>query len=453
MMSSGSARRSALRTTAVAAICFVLAACGDDADRPSPFDAEVPEADRYGGTAVFAGSTDIQTFNPVATADEFSDAVQRELVLMTLLRLDEDLEPIPYLAESWEINADSTRVEFRLRDDIAWEDGEPTTVWDVEYTFSVLKDPESAFPNAENLAGWEGPEVIDERTIRFAVRPHAGLLYGWTRLPILPRHVVADTRPGQLATHEFGIRPTGNGPYRLVEARDDDTWIFEATLDFPAELGGRPYLDRLVYRSLPEPATQLAELRSGGAHLVRIVSPSQLRQVREARELSALEYPTRAYGFIAWNGVRPPFDEPVIRRALTMAIDRQALVDVVREGLGEIPNGPIGSWHPAYDAELAPLPFAPDSAAAALERAGWSDRDEDGIREDDEGALSFELLTSERETYRAVAEIVQAQLRAVGLDVAIRSLEASAFLDAIPSPERRFDAFVLEWEPGFEIDD
>lgn len=453
MMRSSVPRRPTWWTAAVVTATVAGISCTDARSAPSLYDTEVVEADRYGGTVVFAGTTDIPTLNPAATVDELSAAVQRELVLMTMLRLDEQLQTVPYLAESWEINQDSTRVEFKLRNDVAWHDGRPTTAWDVEYTFSMLKNPESAFPNASAFTGWEGAEVVDEHTIRFAVRPHAGLLAGWTRLPILPRHIMGDTPASELASHDFGTEPTGNGPFRFVESRSGDTWIFEANEDFSEALGGRAYLDRLVYRAIPEPTTQLAELRTGGVQLVRIVTPAQLTQIHDAADLIVMEFPTRAYGFVAWNQKRTLFKDRTVRRALTMAIDRQAIVDAVRGGLGEVANGPIGSWHPAHDVELKALPYAPDSAAALLESAGWTDTDADGIRDRQGTTFRFELLTNEREAYRDIAEIVQAQLRTIGVEVTLRSTESSAFANVILSPERRFDAFVLEWESDFEIDD
>ena len=441
------------RGVGAAVAALVMSACAGEAETGVAFDPNIPIEQRYGGTVVLAGTTDIPTFNPVATTDELSAAIQRDVVLMTLLRPDADLEPQPYLAESWEINADSTRVEFRLRKDIDWHDGRPTTAWDVEFTFAALKNPETGFPNAGAFSGWEGPEVLDEHTIRFAVRPHAGLLSGWMRLPILPRHLMSDTPADELATHPFGAEPTGNGPFRFAGSRSADTWIFEANGEFPEGLGGRAFMDRLVYRSIPEPATQLAELRAGGVQLVRLASPTQLGQARRDAELVALDYPSRSYGFVAWNGKRPWFRDAAVRRALTMAIDRQAIVDAVRGGLGEVANGPIGPWHPAYDSARSPLPFSTDSAVAILEAAGWRDSDGDGVRDQDGTRFSFELLTNERDTYRQIAEIVQAQLGAIGVDVTLRTLETSAFVDIILSPERRFDAFVLEWEPDFVIDD
>jgi len=432
-------------------VLAVLLGCGDSGGEEPP--REVPEAERYGGTVVVAGTAGIGTFNPAAANEDLDYEMQRNVVLMTLLRADPSLEPRPWLAESWELNPDSTEVTFRLRDDVRWHDGEPTTAADVAFTFELLKNPEAAFPNAQWFEGWEGAQVVDPHTIRFAVRPRAGLLSGWSRLPIMPRHLMGDAAPATIATHEFGTRPIGNGPFRFVETRGGDTWVFEANPDFPEALGGRPYIDRLVYRAVAEPATQVAELRAGGIHFVRRISSGQVERVRADPALEIMEYPSRAYGFIAWNGQRPMFQDVAIRRALTMAIDRRAIVDAVRSGLGDVAGGPVGPWHPAFEGMDAPLPHAPDSSRALFERAGWTDTDGDGVREREGTQFRFRLLTSENPTYRDIAEIVQSQLSGVGVAVEVSSMEGTSFIDAILSPERRFDAFVLEWNPDFEVDD
>lgn len=429
-----------------------LFGCGESGGGDAPA-REVPEEERFGGTVVLAGTSGIGTFNPAAANEDLDYEMQRNVVLMTLLRADPSLEPRPWLAESWELNADSTEVTFRLRDDVRWHDGEPTTAADVAFTFDLLKDPDAAFPNAQWFEGWEGAQVLDAHSIRFAVRPRAGLLAGWTRLPIMPRHLMEDADPATVATHEFGARPTGNGPFRFVEMRGGDTWVFEANPDFPEALGGRPYIERLVYRAIAEPATQLAELRTGGVHFVRRVSPGMVERVRTDPALDVIEFPSRAYGFIAWNGQRPMFQDVGTRRALTMAIDRRTIVDAVRSGLGDVAGGPVGPWHPAHAGMDDPLPHAPDSARALLERAGWTDADGDGVREREGTEFRFRLLTSENPTYRDIAEIVQSQLSAVGVAVELGSMEGASFIDAILSPERRFDAFVLEWNPDFEVDD
>ncbi|MFV1988281.1 MAG: ABC transporter substrate-binding protein, partial [Gemmatimonadota bacterium] len=442
------------RWTRVAILAAAVSmACGDAPDAPVVLDVDIPMAERFGGTAVIAGAAEIETFNPAATADELSQQFQRYVVLMTLLTADEMLRPQPYLAESWEINDDSTRVVFRLREDVLWHDGQPTTAADVDFTFRVLKDPRSGFPNAQWFEGWEGAELIDEYTIQFAVRPRSGLLAGWTRLPIMPRHLLADLDVAELAMAPFGSEPVGNGPFRFVGRDAGGVVTFEANDDFPVGLGGRPFLDRLVYRTIPEAQTQLAELRTGGVQYVRALAPTQVARARDDEGVTVVEIPSRAYGFIAWNGKRDLFHDPALRRALTMGIDREELIAAARNGLGRVANGPLGPWHPAYPAELAAPPFSREAASAALEGLGWIDTDGDGVRDRNGTPLTFELVSTDRGTYADIMTIVQSQLARIGVQVDVRTMEGSALIDAITSPERRFDAFVLEWEPDLEVDD
>ncbi len=452
-------RRCALRSSRAPAALAVVAALGSAAcaDRgetaETPALAPVAEADRYGGTVVAAGTAPVVTFNPAATTDELSSQIQRHVLLVTLLQRDAELLPQPYLAESWELNGDSTQIVFRLRRDVRWHDGEATTARDVAFTFESLKDPDTGFPNRGWFDGWEGAEVLDPQTIRFVLQPHAGFLHGWTRLPILPAHLLDGVRPEELSRAAFGDDPVGNGPFRFVERRADDQWVFEANDDFPEALGGRPYIDRLVYRSIADETVLLAEVGAGAVHFARFIPPARIARVSSHPDAEVVTFPSRAYAFVAWNGQRPMFRDAAVRRALTMAIDRRALVDAVRSGLGVVANGPIGPWHWAYDETVAPLPYAPDSARALLERAGWRDADGDGVRERSGEPLRFELSTNERRENRDVAVIVQSQLARVGVQATPRTVESAALADAVTSPERRFDAFILAWEPDLEVDD
>ena len=407
-------------------LALAVSGCGAGADSPeaSPPLPPVTETQRYGGTAVVGGSADVATMNPAATTEILAASVQKHVLLMTLLRNDAGMQPQPYLAESWDLNGDSTQVVFHLRRDVRWHDGRSTTARDVAFTFERLKEPSTAFPNREWFDQWEGVEVLDSYTIRFVLQPHAGFLYGWTQLPIMPQHVLAGTPAEELAHHPFGTQaPVGNGPFRFVERRPGEHWVFEANEDFPAGLGGRPYLDRLVYRTVPDETTLFAELGTGGVHLFRDLPPSQIHRAEADPELEVRTFPVRSFTFIVWNGQRSMFRDPRVRRALTQAIDRAALVDVVRNGLGSVANGPIGPWHWAYDENLAPLPYDTTASRALLDAAGWTDSDGDGVRDRGSEELSFELSTNERQVNQDIAVIVQEHLRAVGVEATPRTQE------------------------------
>ena len=432
--------------------CF---ACGEGAPEPEgPDPAAVPEADRFGGTAVIGGLGEIQTMNGFLSRDYMTDQVQANVLFTTLLRYDADLDLQPYLARSWEVSPDSNEVVFELRTDVRWHDGEPTTAYDVAFTFDRVKDPAVPFPNRSSFDGWEMAEVLGPHTIRLTLRPHADYLHGWVALPIMPRHILGDTAPEELASHPFGTsEPVGNGPFRFVEHRPGDRWIFEANPAFPASMGGRPYLDRLVYRVIPNETTLFAELRTGGVDMYVRLAPEFVDEVLEDSELRLVAYPFPNYSFIAWNSRRPFFADADVRRALTMAIDRQEIVEVVRHGLGTPAVGPIGSWHWAYDPSWQPLPHAPDSAAALLERAGWIDSDGDGVRERDGVAFSFQISTNESRERGSIAELVQRYLSAVGVDARPRIVEHQTLISDVTSPERRFDAFLLSWSQGLVLDE
>ena len=450
------ARAAPFFRTLFVSLALAGSGCDDRAESPEGIPALPPvtESERFGGTVVVGGAADVATMNPAATTEHLAAELQKHVLLLTLLRHDSAMQAEPYLAESWDLNADSTQVVFHLRRDVRWHDGVSTTARDVAFTFERLKEPSTAFPNREWFDQWEGAEVLDPYTIRFVLRPHAGFLYGWTQLPIMPAHILRDVPPAQLGRHPFGTEaPVGNGPFRFVERLPGDRWVFEANVGFPTGLGGRPYLDRLVYRAVPDEATLFAELRTGTVHMLRDLPPSQIGRVEASPDLEVKTFPIRSYTFIVWNGQRPMFRDPTVRRALTMAIDRPALIEAVRNGLARVANGPIGPWHWAYEADLAPLAFDPEAAAALLDSAGWRDSNGDGIRDRVGTELSFELSTNNRQVNQDIAVIVQSQLRAIGVDATPTTRESGALAAALTSPERRFDAAVLAWDSDFEVDD
>ena len=198
-----------------------------------------------GGTIVLGTTADLQGMMGLTTNDYNTHQHQTFVNLMTLVRYDANLEPEPYLAESWEWSPDGTELTFRLREDVVWHDGVPTTARDVEFTYNRAVDGETGFANPAYFQNYEGVEVIDERTIRFTVRPHAMPLDTWRATPIMPVHLLGDVPATELSGHPYGaVCPIGNGPFRFVSHRVDDSWDFLANPAFPAGLGGRPSIDR-----------------------------------------------------------------------------------------------------------------------------------------------------------------------------------------------------------------
>jgi peptide/nickel transport system substrate-binding protein len=429
-------------------------ASGDSADSRARTVPDVPEADRYGGTLVVAGRGDAESMNSLASTSFESGQLQTYVLFVTLVRSDPAFEPQPYLARGWEFDSDTSEVIFHLRSDLEWHDGEPVTSMDVAFTFERLKDPRVPFPNPSYFDYWDAVEVVDDSTARFFLRPHANVLYGWSRTAIMPSHLLGDVPSEELPGHSFGtLQPVGNGPFRFAERIPGDRWVFEANLDFPEDLGGRPYLDRLVYRQISDEFALTAALQTGEVDLVIEASPSMLRQVAGDSTIVSGSYHAPEYAFIAWNSRRPWFREPEVRRALTMAIDREALVEAVLGGHGSVAAGPVGPWHWAYDSSWTAIPFSPDSAAALLERSGWSDSDGDGVRERDGQPFSFELLSTPRRDWQSVQTLVQAWLARVGVDARPTVREQAALIPLVTAPDRRFDAVIVGWARDVPLND
>ncbi len=446
-----------------ALLAVALSACGESrpADEGTPgwvsatrSEPEVPEAQRYGGTLVVAGRGDPVSMNSLVSTDFESAQHQIHVLFVTLVGNDARYEPQPYFARSWEFDSDTSEVIFHLRHDLEWHDGTPVTSRDVAFTFERLKDPAVAFPNPSYFDYWDAVDVIDPVTVRFFLRPHANALYGWTRTAIMPEHILGDVPPEQLESHPFGVlAPVGNGPFRFVERVPGDRWVFEANPDFPAELGGRPYLDRLVYRQIPDDFALTAALQTGEVDLLIEASPAMLDQVGGDTTIVSTSYSAPEYAFIAWNSRRPEFADPRVRRALTMAIDRETLVEAVLGGNGTAAPGPVGPWHWAYDSTWEPLPFDPEAAAALLDEAGWRDSDGDGTRDRAGEPFSFELLATPRREWAAVQTLTQASLGQIGVEVEPVVREQGALIPLVIGADRRFDAVLIGWARDVPLND
>ncbi|HKK09059.1 MAG TPA: ABC transporter substrate-binding protein, partial [Gemmatimonadota bacterium] len=294
----------------------------------------------------------------------------------------------------------------------------------------------------------------DPHTVRFRIRPYSQFLFGWTQVPVLPAHVLEDVPDSALATHPFGTSaPVGDGPFRFVRHDQGDRWVFEANPDFPAELGGRPYVDRLVYRVIPDEATALAELARGDVDLLLDLPPQDVERVRSESATRLLTFPASTYAFVAWNTRRPLFSDVRVRRALTMAIDRRAMLEAVRHGLGSVATGPLGPWHWAYDSAWRPIPFDPDSAEALLAASGWRDTDGDGVRDRDGRPFRFTLLLPDVQVRQDMGVMMQADLKKVGVDLRPATRDFATLAGAIQDASRPYDAFLLSWSEDLVIDD
>jgi peptide/nickel transport system substrate-binding protein len=434
-----------LAVLAVIALCAT--SCGDRAAR----ERSAGEAADTGGTAVVALAADLDNLNILAANGRYTQEILRFVLFLPLVQYDEKLEYEPALAESFDLSGDSA-VTFKLRDDVFWHDGQKTTAYDVAFTFLRAADPATAFPNADWLIGWGAPQVIDSFTVRFPLQRVSDPLAGAALLPIMPRHLLESTPASTMAQAGFSKKPIGNGPFKFVEYRSNDRWVFEVNERFPEELG-RPLLRGLVLRIIPEASAQAVELQTGSVHLATGVPIEQYKQLDADSLLRGVVRESRQYAFIPWNANHPPLNDARVRRALTMAIDRTDIINALRAGQGEPANGPVGKYHWAYNRSLTPLPFSVDSARALLALAGLRDRNNDGFLEKADGSpWQIELkVPSGSSSSRDVAEMIRADLQAAGVRIVARLLEFNTIAADIMSPERKYDAALMGWENDLRL--
>jgi len=457
--------RHSLRRSSVglAALALLLSACKDEGGRGgggAPA-GEVPDSLRYGGTVTVGSYSDLQTMNALVTVDASSDAIQHNLMFLTLVDYDGKLNPVPRLAERWDtvrVKPDTLELTFHLRGDVRWHDGRPVTARDVAFTYQRARDPATGYPNASNFVFYDPRAVVvDDRTIRFRFRAHSDFLDTWYVLPPMPEHLLGSVPPAELGKHPFGTEtPVGNGPFRFVRHTPGE-WVFEANPAFPRALGGRPYIDRLVYRHVPEQTTLLTELLTGAVDLYLYANAAQAQRITSSPRARLDVSAGRQWNWIAWNERRPMFADARVRRALTMAIDRRQIVDALQFGYAAVGRSTVTPAHWSYDSTDVQtlLPYDTAGARRLLAEAGWQDRNGDGMLEDASGRpLRFTLKTNAGNQIRKdVVEMVQAQLARIGVQVEPRLVEWNTLNAQMTSPERDFDAIVSSFVDYFRKDD
>ena len=396
-------------------------------------------APRRGNTVILASGADLQSPNPLLTTHPLARQIQRYALLVTLVRYDSTLTPVPYLARSWTWSPDSTLLTMRLFSGLAWHDGTLTTARDAQWTLDAARDSAGVYPRRRDLAGLIEVTAPDDSTLllRFG-RPTAKIPDVLTDLALLPRHLLdTSARRGGLRQAGWNRRPVGNGPFRFVAYEANRRWVFEANRGFPAELGGPPRLDRFVVAVVDEPTTKLAALTSGELDLAGI-NPAHAQFVRKNSRLTVLDYPLLFSYALIFNTRKPPFDRLEARQRVTDGLDSHAMVDGVLFGFGTPASGPL----PPALMGISDIP-SPSSAVIPSPSSAVIPSRRRGIPAPEAGApLTFELLTV-GSGEAALEQMLQSQLSAHGITAEIRQLELSTFLDRVEGRARDFDAAVL----------
>ena len=398
-------------------------------------------APSYGDAIVTASIGDANTLVPILASDS-SSAEICGLVFNGLVRYDKDLNLEGELAESWEIKEGGLVIIFHLRKNVKWHDGAPFTARDVEFTYKKLIDPAVKTPYSGDFERVKSLDVLDDYTVKVTYKePFSPGLSSWG-MWIMPKHILEKE---DLGGTKFSRAPVGTGPYKFKQWKTGEKIVLASNHDY---YEGRPYIDRYIYRIIPDQAGIFLELQTQGADQVGLTPLQYARQTDTPffkKYYRKYKYPAFGYTYLAFNLKDPRFADRRVRTAIDYAIDKEEMIKGVLLGLGRASTGPFPPESWAYDKEVKPLPYDPRTAKELLRQAGWQDTDADGWLDKDGKIFQFTLMTNQgNDPRRMTAEIIQRRLKEIGIKVEIRILEWATFLTEFID-KRKFEAIVLGW--------
>lgn len=398
-----------------------------------------------GGTVIFLAEGDADDLNPL-TFDNTQSYQIVHLLFRALARRDSTLSNyVPDLLERWE-RPDSATVILRVRPDLRWHDGRPVTAEDIVFTIERQRDSLTTSPRQADVAGVASARAVDSMTVEVKLsRTGPSTVNALLEVIPVPRHLLQDVPPERMRFHPFSQRPVGNGLFRFGSWQKGQQITVEANPDAP---DGRPALDRVIVRVVPDATSRLTQLANGSADAAKI-TPEQRETVERARGVRLETAAQVRPGWIAFNQAREPANDPVVRRAFIMAVDRAGIVRAQFGEQGTPALSPIAPGLREHSPDVRPIPFDPDGARRLLEQAGWRDSDRDGIREKNGRPLRIEVEVSSADQMRKDMLIfMQQQLRQVGIDMVPRELERTSWVERLRAREFTASFWGWGWGPG-----
>ncbi len=395
----------------------------------------------------------------------------------------------PALASSWEFSEDGRSLTFHLREG-RWSDGTPVTCADVAYTLAARKSLDVAWRGAPFTRHLVAVDCPDDHTAVFrfdAVYPDRlqDAITGHVLAASLSRIPFARWR-----STDWGTELPAGGPFRVAEVRPGQGIVLERN---PGWYGdpALPLVERVVLEVVPERVTRLNRLLVGDLDVALALAPGDAARLDREDGVAAIRRPGWGYTYVGWNtldpaawkewwdrrGARcagepsregcaeawkevvalqrshphPLFGDPRVRRAMTLAIDREAMVDALLAGEGEVPPTPILAPLPEHDPSIRPLPHDPEAARRLLREAGFRDTDGDGILEKNGRPFAFRMLVQAgNRVRRDAAVMIERSLHAIGVRVEIVPVENSSFYGTLA--HREMDAWIAGWRTSLRVD-
>lgn len=404
-------------------------------------------------TLVYCSEGSPEGFNPsLYTAGTTFDA-SSHAIFNKLVEFDRGTTNIvPGLAESWEVSADGLEYTFHLRDGVAWQSNDnftPTRNFnadDVIFSFMRQFDPEHPYyavsgGSYEYFNGMDMPNIIksidkvDDMTVKFSLnQPEAPMIanLGMDFASVMSAEY-ADTMMAAGTPEKVDLDPIGTGPFQMVRYVKDERIDYVAFDDY---WQGRAALDRLVFLITTDATQRYNKLQAGECHIMPYPNPADLEAMMANPDINVLQQEGLNVGYLAMNVERAPFDDVRVRQAVNMAIDRDAILEAVFLGAGVKAKNPIPPTIWSYNDSIVDYEYDPEAAKALLAEAGLADGFSTNI-------WAMPVQRPYNPNAERMAELMQADLAAVGIDAEIVTYEWGEYLAR--SKDGEHDMVLLGW--------
>jgi peptide/nickel transport system substrate-binding protein len=411
---------------------------------------------KSGGTLVFGRGGDSVGLDPAFETDGNSfmicDNIYDELVLYA----DESTEIVPGLATKWETSPDGLKYTFHLRKGVKFHDGTDLNADAVVFSLGrMMKDKKVKFFKTT----WEFPkdqpppeywlsmdmdeivdsiEAVDDHTVVFNLkRPEAPFI---ANMGMDFAAIVSPTAAIKLGP-DFKSNPVGTGPFKFVKWVKDDRIILEANPDY---WDGKPYLDKAIFRAIPDNSVRFLELKSGSIDICQFPNPEDIDLAKKDDKLKLVSQPGMNIGYLSFNHTKPLWQDKNIRKAIAYAINKKAIVDNIYYGLGEPAKNTIPPTMWSYNDDIKDYAYDPDMAKKLLEEAKFADK----LKEAGQESITLWSMPVPRPynpNGMKVGEAMQADLSKVGVNVELVTFEWGTYLKKQRTQDPSMDLFQLGW--------
>ncbi|MDQ3811577.1 MAG: ABC transporter substrate-binding protein, partial [Chloroflexota bacterium] len=382
---------------------------------------------------MYARNMDTKTLDPHFST-QLSERYVLYLIYNTLVAYDKDFNIVPDLAASWDIGDEGKSITFHLQPGVKFHDGTDCDAAAVKWNLDRIVDPATKSPLQGQLQPpLEKVDVVDKTTVKLT-----------SSIPWRPLLAALGERPGfivsptaaQKSGQDFGRTPVGSGPFKFVEWVPDSHIAVERFADYWDK--GKPRLDRVDIRHVPDQQVQLGMIRTGEAHVIDSVPASSLTTLQGAQGVATEELKSgRFWGTQAHSDI-PPFENAELRKAVAYATDRESVRRVAFQETGRLATHPLGGgW--AYNSELdnQGYPFDPDKAKEALGRSGYSGQ-------------PLKFTAANDRLNQNIAQILQATYTKAGLNVSLESVPAADSFTLVK--EGKTNWTTTNWAPRADPD-